>query len=75
MKVFLLIVAALLLPFASIAAFTAASLLRMRDGLAAGALPSLLNIIGVALILVLAVCIVRLHKIHVVKRVAVPRTQ
>jgi hypothetical protein len=75
MKVFLLIVAALLLPFTSIAAFTAASLLRMRDGLAAGALPSLLNIVGVALILVLAVCIVRLHKIHVAKHAAIPRIQ
>ena len=70
MKTFLLIVAALLLPFAAIGAFTAASLLLMRDGAAAGSLPSLLNAAGVVLILVLAACIVSLHKLHVAKKAA-----
>lgn len=72
MKAFLLIVAALLLPFAAIGSFTAASLLLMRDGAAAGALPALLNAAGVALILVLAACIVSLHKLHVAGKAARP---
>jgi hypothetical protein len=70
MKAFFLIVAALLLPFAAIGSFTAASLLLMRDGATAGSLPTLLNVTGVALILVLAACIVSLHKLHVAKRTA-----
>ncbi len=70
MKVFLLVAAAILLPFATIAAFTAASLLRMRDGVAAGSLPTLLTGAGVVLILVLAACVVSLHKMHVAKRAA-----
>lgn len=72
MKVFLLITAALLLPFAAIGSFTAASLLLMRDGAAAGSLPTLLNATGATLILVLAVCIVYLHKMHVAGKVAAP---
>jgi hypothetical protein len=72
MKAFLLIVTALLLPFASIGAFTAASLLLMRDGAAAGSLPTLLNAAGVALIFVLAACIFGLHKLHVAKQSATP---
>ncbi len=65
MKAFILIVTAILLPFAAIGSFTVASLLRMRDGLASGSLPLLLNAAGVVLILALAVCIVVLHKMHV----------
>ena len=68
MKAFLLVAAAILLPFATIAAFTAASLLRMRDGMAAGSLPTLLSSVGVVLIVVLAACVVSLHKMHVAKR-------
>jgi hypothetical protein len=67
MKAFLLIVAAILLPFAAIGSFTAASLLRMRDGLASGSLPMLLNSAGVVLILALIACIVVLHRMHVAK--------
>jgi multisubunit Na+/H+ antiporter MnhG subunit len=70
MKAFFLIVAALLLPFAAIGSFTAASLLLMRDGTASGSLPTLLNVTGVALIFVLAACIVSLHKLHVAKKTA-----
>lgn len=70
MKAFLLIVAALTLPFVSIGAFTWASLLRMRDGGAAGSLPTLLSIIGGVLILALAVCIYKLHRMHVARRTA-----
>lgn len=67
MKAFLLIVAAILLPFASIGSFTAASLLLMRDGAAAGSLPALLNVVGAVLILALAFCIFTLHRMHVAK--------
>lgn len=72
MKAFLLILAALLLPFASIGAFTAASLLRMRDGAAAGILPDLLTGTGLVLIVVLALCVIRLHRMHVARRQAPP---
>ncbi|MBN9423443.1 MAG: hypothetical protein BGO63_18860 [Candidatus Accumulibacter sp. 66-26] len=72
MKAFLLIVAALILPFVSIGSFTAASLLRMRDGAAAGALPGLLTGVGFVLIAVLAYCIFSLHRMHVAKRNAAP---
>lgn len=68
MKAFILIVAALILPFVSIGSFTAASLLRMRDGAAAGALPGILTGVGFVLIAVLAVCIFQLHRMHVAKR-------
>ena len=72
MKAFILIVAAILLPFASIGSFTAASLLRMRDGAAAGSLPTLLTAAGFILIVVLAACILQLHKMHVAKRTPPP---
>jgi len=68
MKAFLLIVAAILLPFATIAAFSAAAILRVRDGAAAGALPTLLTVGGGLLIVALGFCIVALHRMHVAKR-------
>jgi uncharacterized membrane protein YbhN (UPF0104 family) len=74
MKAFALIVAAILLPFAAIGSLTAASLLRMRDGAAAGSMPTLLTVIGGALIVVLAICIMNLHKMHLAKRAAPPDT-
>lgn len=74
MKAFVLIVAAILLPFAAIGSFTAASLMHMRDGAAAGATPLLLTVVGGALIVVLAVCIIRLHKMHVARRTTPPDT-
>ena len=72
MKAFALIVAAILLPFAAIGAFIAASLLRMRDGAAAGSMPMLLTLTGGALIIVLALCIISLHRMHVAKRAVLP---
>lgn len=70
MNTFILIVAAILLPFASIGALTAASLLRMRDGAAAGMWPGLLTGLGCVLIVALVYCIVRLHRLHTQKRAA-----
>ena len=72
MKAFALIAAAILLPFAAIGSFTAASLLRMRDGAAAGSWPTLLTVAGGALIVALAICIWRLHGMHVAKRITPP---
>lgn len=72
MKAFALIVAAILLPFAAIGSFTAASLMRMREGAAAGAMPTVLTVLGAALIVVLAICILRLQKMFVARRVPPP---
>ena len=72
MKAFVLIVATVLLPFAAIGSFTAASLMRMREGAAAGAMPAVLTVVGTVLIVVLAFCILRLQKMHVAKRQTPP---
>lgn len=72
MNAFILIVTAILLPFVSIGAFTAAALLRMRDGAAAGVLPDALSAIGFVLIIALAFCIKRLHRMHTAKRASAP---
>lgn len=72
MNAFILIVTAILLPFVAIGSFTAASLLRMRDGAAAGVLPDVLSIVGFILIVALAFCIKRLHRLHTEKRAGAP---
>lgn len=72
MKAFLLIVAAVLLPFAAIGSFTASSLLTMRDGAAAGSLPILLDAVGAIAIVLLAVCVVRLHRLYLAQRATAP---
>lgn len=72
MKAFALIVAAILLPFAAIGSFTAASILHMRDGAAAGITPALLTGSGGLAIIALAVCILQLHRMHLAKRAAPP---
>jgi hypothetical protein len=74
MKAFVLIVATVLLPFVSIGTMTAASLLRMRDGAAAGVIPTLLTLVGGGLIIVLAFCIYQLQKMHQAKRTPSPDT-
>jgi len=72
MKAFLLIFAAILLPFAAIGSMTAASILRVRDGANAGILPDALTALGCVLLVGLAVCIYKLHRMYLAKR-AQPR--
>lgn len=64
MRTFLLIVAALVLPFGAIGSFTYGTYLSMRDGAAAGSMPAWLFAAGIAMVIGVGVCIYRLNRIY-----------
>ena len=68
MKPFLLVVAAILLPFGPIGCFTYATFLPMRDGGAAGTLPAWLFMAGIIMVVAVGICIFHLNRLYAARR-------